>query len=451
MNDLEKIYLKVIHGTKHNHPDWDMVKTIKKAIDDYIRDIDKSYGLDTFCGYFSTKDKSTDEKLRDELYNYELKNNCNIVLGLIDILYNFISISDYDNIYKNEFINNYKKCIGNKNNLVSNEEDILKNVSSLKELVKDIDKILIIYLSINNEKQVYKSDLIEIIDISKTGQSILTNCNNLLINNSYSGEVAKPNISISSDRGYIYKPTSPQQDAVLSIINDESCFLNVVTDGAGSADKSERASVYIINELKEWFINKNKDELRKMSYNEIKEEIRILLININNSLVVKYKGNCYATVVLALTVDDKTIICNVGDSTAYAYNEENDSLMLLSYMHSYSDGLSYEESRRNPDNNIVTKSVGSKLSPPYRDFGYFNLIEEKDNIDRIILSSDGVTDLVSERRFKDYFKNKTKANDIVKDAVFTPDIDEDIKKTSDNVSAIVIDLPNNMDRRLIRR
>ena len=116
---------------------------------------------------------------------------------------------------------------------------------------------------------------------------------------------------------------------------------------------------------------------------------------------------------------------------------------------SYSYNMSYEEARHNPTNNMITSAIGDIIIEPNEHFTHFNIVNN--NIGKIILSSDGVTDLISERRFKDYFINDKLADYIVKDAVFYPSIDENIIKTADNVSAIVVELQlKNEKRRFFR-
>lgn len=100
--------------------------------------------------------------------------------------------------------------------------------------------------------------------------------------------------------------------------------------------------------------------------------------------------------------------------------------------------MSYEEARKSPYNNTITASIGNNVRDFEDSFIHFMII--KNNGQKLILSSDGVTDLISEERFKSYFKKETSAYQIVSDAVNIPDVNG-IKKKEDNVSAIVIKLP----------
>ena len=276
---------------------------------------------------------------------------------------------------------------------------------------------------------------IENIKVTKSAIKVLTNNDRLSMIDSFSGSLLNGKISIASDRGYINNPERRQEDSVLTSIKSNTCFLNVIADGAGGSANGAIASNTITSYLEQWFKSINEEYLLSLSINQIKTIIEEQL-NIINEYILKHYRDCYSTVVLALTINDKTIIANVGDSTAYMYDEYDDMLREITTLDSMSKGMSYEQARRNPYNNVITQAVGQEDGFKVH-FSTINNVGQ-----RIILSSDGVTDLVSENTFKNFFKNKTDADSIVRKAVYYPDIDENIYKTKDNSSAIVIDLPN---------
>ena len=96
---------------------------------------------------------------------------------------------------------------------------------------------------------------------------------------------------------------------------------------------------------------------------------------------------------------------------------------------------SYEDYRRSPNNNIITASIGdSKLSIHKR-----LMINNEDR--RIILTSDGVTDLVSESNFARMLYDGENANDFVMKAKNNPDLEGLMtSKSTDNISAIIINV-----------
>ena len=156
---------------------------------------------------------------------------------------------------------------------------------------------------------------------------------------------------------------------------------------------------------------------------------------VHQKLIYKYGDNqALTTVVVALTAGDKTILANVGDSTAYTYVEGTDRLVELTTLDSNSYGLSYEEARHNPNNNDIRASVGSY----YKDL-HLRVIQNVGQ--RIILSSDGVTDLVSESNFARMLYDGENANDFVMKAKNNPDLEGLMtSKSTDNISAIIINV-----------
>ena len=450
MSELEGIYQRAIYGTQQNHKDWDMSLQVANAILEYFDNLSKNiYALDRYCHHFSVKSDLFGIKLRESLISYSEKNNCDIVLSFLDLLYDYCR----DNILKfnsNEksiflqYIDQYRKIVGFGNTLEKQKNIIYNNPDILSGLLKNIEVLVGLYIKSIDIRKAYDFNSIEIIDFTKTGASVLSNCDNLELNNSYSGRLLNGRITLASDIGNKMR----QEDSILSIIKSDDCFLNVVADGAGGSLNGQKASMEIIIKLNEWFNSIDIDVLKSLDDNALMNIINRLLVNINNNIANKYRRQSYSTVVLSLTIGDRTIIANVGDSTAYAYDKGQDKLIELTTLDSCSYGMSYEDARHNPSNNMITRSIGDDVVESNDDFVHFNIINKDSNIDRIILSSDGVTDLINERRFKDYFRNKVDADDIVKDAKFTPDVTK--FKTSDNISAIVIDLPYNMNKGIRR-
>ncbi|MBQ9011717.1 MAG: hypothetical protein IJ093_03620, partial [Bacilli bacterium] len=57
---------------------------------------------------------------------------------------------------------------------------------------------------------------------------ILTNLDNEKLLDTFSGELLDGKIQVQSNRGYLSDTNKPQQDAVLSIVKNDKCFLNIV-------------------------------------------------------------------------------------------------------------------------------------------------------------------------------------------------------------------------------
>jgi len=259
---------------------------------------------------------------------------------------------------------------------------------------------------------------------------IKTNIKDNKLLDEFSGKLLGGKIQIASNRGYPFNKKKKQQDAVGSAVINENIFLNIVADGVGGSENGEFASRYVVEEMIKWFI-----EIEKDKFNDL-ENITNLLIKeiygIGFDIYMLSEYDALTTFVLALTTQNQTIIANEGDSTVYSFNEKENKLQRLSTIDSWSGNLSYDEVRNHPFNNILTAYLGDRK-------GFTPNINVIDNEgQRLILSTDGVTDLVSEQRFISYFLNKYGAKEIVQDVLFNPEIDN-VTKKEDNISAIVVD------------
>lgn len=447
--EIKKILSRAIIGTMDNHP-YDhalgsgMIRSISKLYNKRLSNIEAA---ELFCNHISVKSSRFNVSLREKVLKYYKENpDSNIILDILSLLEENTSEKNklrniQDLVYKilsnNEMWKRYKMdetipFLIDLPTYLNNNEVNFKYFDFVFSIFKDnmdIEKLF--------EGSPREDDDIELEGITKTCYKVLSNIDGFVLNDSYSGTLLDGKIDLASDRGYRNEPDYPQQDAVGSLVYDDNHFINIVADGVGGTDKGHEASLEFVHEVLSWYRKlptETLDDIDKMSFylnNEIKA--------VNRKIFDKYKGDAQTTYVIALTVGDKTIISNVGDSTAYAYDEETDTLIELTTLDSESYGMSYDEARNNPYNNAVTEDIGysNRITP------HVNIIDN--NGQTIILSSDGITDLASEETFKDYFKNNTSAREMVHNAVYNPD--EAPYKMEDNVSAIRIELPNGSVKR----
>lgn len=258
---------------------------------------------------------------------------------------------------------------------------------------------------------------------------IMTNIENNKLLDEFHGKLLDGKIQLSSVRGYPSQPEKKQQDAIGSIVKDENNFLNIVADGLGGVEYGEKASLQIVKEILDWYKYTPQTMLEDpdLSIKLLKEEISF----INKDLFYKYRGKAQTTFVLSLTNQYRTLIANVGDSTIYTYNKE---LELLTHIKNYITKKTYEQIRKNIFSYLVSGSVGDII------LGKIHINTIDNNGQRLIMSSDGVTDLICEKRFTDYLINNVDAKTIVTEALETPDV---LWKKEDNISAITYNLPNN--------
>lgn len=447
--ELDKLLSRAIIGTMDNHPhDHALGSGITRSITNlYLKHLSNVELAELFCNHISAKSLRFNVSLREEVLKYYKENpERNIILDilellmkktsekdkLVDIMYTVSEIIRYNEDQKSRSKDPFQQV------LIIYPEYFINNTNYkyfdfLFSIFKDKIDIEKLFEGIKKEE-----NDIEIEDITKTCYSVLSNIDGFVLRDSYSGTLLGGKIDLASDRGYRSKPYLPQQDAVGSLVYDDNHFINIVADGVGGTDKGHAASLEFVHEVLSWYRKlptETLDDIDKISY-----YLNNIIKGINKKILDKYKGDAQTTYVIALTVGDKTIISNVGDSTAYAYDEDNDKLIELTTLDSYSYGMSYDEARNNPGNNVVTEDIGysNRLTP------HVNIIDN--NGQTIILSSDGITDLASEKTFKSYFRNNTSASEMVYNAVYNPD--EAPYKMEDNVSAIKIELP---DGRMKRR
>ena len=319
--------------------------------------------------------------------------------------------------------------------LNEDDEELIKVIQKIDDevLTKTVNELVKSYIKSIDVTEVLKGNDFK---ISSTIKEILTNAKALKLMDEISGTILEGRIKLATNRGYQTKMDKKQQDAILSIARNEKCFLNMIADGMGGAENSECASAFLTEEIEKWF---------KALPDEILEDVeavtKLLKYKVSqvDSLIYKKYKKSYTTLVLALTLNDVTVIANIGDSTAYTYDNEKDSLIQLTTLDSDSKDMDYEDARYNPNNNAVTAAIGAGFNDPL----HINIIKNEGQ--KIILSSDGITDLISEERFKSYFINDTIPEKMVEDALSKEDT-EYLYKTEDNISVITIDLPNNKNK-----
>ncbi len=101
------------------------------------------------------------------------------------------------------------------------------------------------------------------------------------------------------------------------------------------------------------------------------------------------------TVVAATVLNGSLYVANVGDSRLYLLN---DTIVQVTKDHSYVQEmvrrgeLAPEEARMHPDRNIITRAIGGGRDI---DVDFFEV--ELDGKDRILMCSDGLTDMLDDR------------------------------------------------------
>ena len=468
-DSLKKNIERGIVGTIHNYPNSNILNNLANCIysflDDYLenRSTHSHVVQDSeLFDYISRKNHYLNITLRDSLSDYYSTHNSYQVVGefgknhhidnislpssvlfALDIIkISLGNISQFDDKSQKlfEFLEVFDLYLASSQFARENVEDSSLMIQSRNRLIQlwkklsvdDISFLLYNYFNSLKLQDVFSNGSIDIHHVSNTGMGALTNSNGLSLRDSFYGVLLDGRIDMASDKGF-RSSKSKQQDAIGSFAFDDRHFITIVADGVGGYTSGEKASKYLVERLLSWYQSVPDYCLEDLTalIGSLEDEVR----NINLEIINQYHGSSQTTMVVSIVAGDHTIFANVGDSTAYTYDEGKDQLIELSTLDSVSFGLSYEQARHNPNNNVITASIGS-----HYDSLHIHVIEN--NGQRVILSSDGVTDLIREEYLKACFINKFPSYEVVRKAKFYPDVDGTMTGV-DNISAIVIDLPAN--------
>ena len=198
------------------------------------------------------------------------------------------------------------------------------------------------------------------------------------------------------------------EDASTAIYHPKSKNLKffIVSDGMVCKEHGEFSYNFVVVKLKNWFIEKDVKTL-----NDVKKTRDLLIKYIKrlNTEIIKKCGNNKSgtTLTMAILGKRKTIIANVGDSRAYIYKNQDLSQITeddsdVWYYHKYAD-IEKEDLRFFSNNNIINACIGlcddlCRVSISILDNDY----------DMLLLLTDGVTDLIKDKKIKKIIKNNNK-------------------------------------------
>lgn len=176
--------------------------------------------------------------------------------------------------------------------------------------------------------------------------------------------------------------------------------LYIVADGMGGHKAGDKASSYAVEEFAAKIRNGVKEHplvLMKDAIESVNEELYAL-----SSSRPEYEG-MGTTFVAATVLDDILYVMNIGDSRLYVLEEE---LKQITYDHSLVEELvrkgqlTKEEARNHPQKNVITRALGvdGKVNADYFEV-------EMEHVQMILLCSDGLTNMVTEKTIQYVLKN----------------------------------------------
>ncbi len=173
--------------------------------------------------------------------------------------------------------------------------------------------------------------------------------------------------------------------------------------------------------------------------NKIVSQIKGSLDFANNAIYQKSVTNAEnsgmgTTAVTFYLNGTKAYIANIGDSRAYLIDQSG--ITQLTVDHSIvqklldSGSITPQEARNHPEKNIITHALGTD---PNEDYDIYELTAEIG--DRVLLCSDGLTDMLEDTQIYNIIKN----NNEIQDAVHNLISEANNHGGKDNITAVLID------------
>ena len=206
----------------------------------------------------------------------------------------------------------------------------------------------------------------------------------------------------------IGKNRSNQEDSVLILTHPENnnFKLIVVSDGMGGVDYGEKASQYITQQLGIWF-SKLPVSLYKEP-NKVQELLKAEIAKISGEIYDRWNTpetiNSGCTLATSIVTEKATITATVGDSRIYCVKDGELTLMSRDESAVWpSNKTQFTISNKELDdlrfhiyNNQITRCIGYRMNAS----SIQSLIIDNSLYDKIILLSDGVTDLLTQEEIK---------------------------------------------------
>lgn len=206
-------------------------------------------------------------------------------------------------------------------------------------------------------------------------------------------------ISIKSNIG---KRRASNQDYADYFVNDYQQVLLILCDGVGGNQAGDVASRMTTEFIGEQFI-----ACQSLFLEEVEDWLGKAITQANLHIYqasmesAKLEGMS-TTLVLVLIIEDRLFIAHVGDSRAYIYRR--DELKQMTEDHSLvnelirSGEITAEEGQYHPIRNVVTQSIGGTDTVAY-EISQLAI----DQVETLLICSDGLTNMVSFEQLKDNF------------------------------------------------
>ncbi len=183
----------------------------------------------------------------------------------------------------------------------------------------------------------------------------------------------------------------------IGYFEDSTIGIFIIADGMGGHNAGEIASKLAVDTIIDYIKdNKESNDIREVLDESIAEANRKIY---KHSIVNEDCKGMGTTVTIAVVKDKHAVIGNVGDSRGYLFS--NGILKRITKDHSLVQELldngtiTNEEAFNHPNKNVITRAVGTNYTVKA---DYYDI--DLEDIDRIILCSDGLTNEVTELELK---------------------------------------------------
>ena len=220
--------------------------------------------------------------------------------------------------------------------------------------------------------------------------------------------------------------------------NEDAIYINeqknlyLVADGMGGCNAGEVASSTAISA----FVK----AMENAENGEILDKMMSAVAQCNKEVYQKSRENIefldMGTTLVAVTIEnEKMFVVHVGDSRVYLFRENN--LQQITTDHSYVmelvkiGSITREEAEVHPKRNIITRAIGIR-----EDVEADTIIEDMKQRDKILLCTDGLSNMVSKGEMKKILIEQCSTEEKVKKLVFLANE----KGGLDNISLILIEI-----------
>lgn len=216
------------------------------------------------------------------------------------------------------------------------------------------------------------------------------------------------------------------EDAIGTLPN-----LFIVADGMGGYKAGEVASKEAVDVI-----------IDKISQSDLNDPVSVIeeAVSVANDQILsmsknntEYEG--MGTTLVVTTIFEKDFyVANIGDSRLYIVN---DDIHQITRDHSYVEEMvsrgeiDKDSARTHAKKNVITRALGVEVGT-YAD--YFQVKYKKG--DKILMCSDGLSNMVSDDNIKTILKKEIPVEDIVNELVYTANQNGGL----DNITVVVIEL-----------